>query len=405
MLKKPMWNNSKAIVHLDMDAYFASVEQLSNPMFRGKPVIITGSGKRTVVATASYEARKYGVKTGMTISQAKGHCPHAIRVIGNPEKYIYTTLKIRKALVSFTDQVELYSIDEFFADVTHSQLLFGPPEEMIRKIKAKVREMTSLPCSCGIAPNKLMAKFASTLNKPDGLTVIYPDRVADILRDLPVERLHGIGGKVGKYLGSLGITSAKELGDASISLLTAHFGVNGYMLKDMGNGISRSPVSYYWQRDKMKSIGHSYTLPADTLDSDLIRSYIFMLCQRVTTKLRRERKFSRTVVLTIRYDDFKIFSRRKTVDYLLDTIYSIYCVCLMIFRSIGKLAKPVRLLGVSVTSLTAESKQLYLFDKFDEERKLDEAIREINARFGEFTIKPASLLLIEEFERQKRQLS
>jgi len=364
-------------VHLDMDAYFASVEQRSNPLIRGKPVIVTGKGNRTVVTTSSYEGRKYGIKTGMTLVQAKRLCPHVIRIAGNPEKYIYTTLKIREALIHFTDQVELYSIDEFFLDITHSQSIFGAPEEIVKKIKDAVRNATELPCSCGLAPNKLLAKLASEMNKPDGLTIIHADEVADLLRDLPIEKLHGIGG------------------DAPLNLLTSHFGICGHTLKSMGKGIDNSPVPCYWQRNEVKSMGHSHTLPADTADPDLIKSYIRMLCQRVAERLRWEQKTSRTVVLTIKYSDFEVFSRRKTVDYIIETAPGIYHVCLRILQGIGALPKPVRMLGVSVTSLTDELRQLYLLKSLEMERNLHEVMGEINSRFGDFTIKPASLLLVQ----------
>jgi len=378
-----------------MDAYFASVEQQSNPLIRGKPVIVTGSGKRTVIVTASYEAREYGIKAGMTLTQAKRLCPYVIRVGGDLGKYIYTTLKIREVLLHFTDRIELYSIDEFFLDITHSQSIFGPPEEIVEEIKDKVRKTTGLSCSCGLAPNKLLAKLASKMNKPDGLTIIYPEKVADILSDLPVEKLHGIGERTRKYLNCLGITKANELGNAPISLLTAHFGVGGHVLNSMGKGIDNSPVPYYWEQGDIKSIGHSYTLPFDTSDLELIKSYILILCQRVTARLRKEGKAARTVALTIKYNDFKMFSRRRTVDYFINTIHGLYHVCLKILQEIGELIKPVRLLGVSVASLVEKSKQLYLFDGFEKEEKLNKAIEEINNRFGEFTIKPASLLFIE----------
>ncbi len=382
-------------MHLDMDAYFASVEQQSNPLIRGKPVIVTGQGKRTVVATASYEGRKHGIKTGMTLTEVKRLCPHVIRIVGNPEKYIYTTLKIREALIHFTDQVELYSIDEFFLDITHSQSIFGPPEEIVKKIKDEVRNATELPCSCGLAPNKLLAKLASKMDKPDGLTIIYAEEVADLLRDLPIERLHGIGRKMKVHLNRLGISKASELGDAPLNLLTSHFGICGHTLKSMGKGIDNSPVPCYWKRGEIKSMGHSYTFPSDTWDPELIRSYILMLCQKVAARLRSEQKTSRTVVLTVKYSDFETFSRRKTVDYFIDTAPRIYHVCLIILQSIGDLPKPVRMLGVSVTSLTEELKQLYLLESLEEERKLHQVIGEINSRFGDFTIRPASLLLVE----------
>lgn len=395
-----MWNDARAIAHLDMDAYFASVEQQSNPLIRGKPVIVTGKGARTIITTASYEARRYGIGTGMTIFQAKRLCPHVIRVPGDLVKYVYTTLKIQDILLNFTDRVEMYSIDEFFLDVTNSQSIFGSPEAIAEKIKDEVRKATGLSCSCGLARNKLLAKLASRMNKPDGLAIIYPEKVADILNDLPVGKLHGIGKKTAKYLNCLGINSAKELADASLSLLTSHFGFYGHILKLMGKGVDNSPVPYYWERDEVKSVGHSYTLPFDTSDVELIRSYILMLCQKVNARLRKQRKSARTVVLTIRYNDFKTFSHRKTVGYFVDTIHGIYHICLEILMGIGGLLKPVRLLGVSVTGLAGESKQLYLFEQFEREKRLDRAIEEINGRFGDFTIRPASLLLIKSYNHR-----
>lgn len=394
-----MWNSVRAVIHLDMDAYYASVEQQSNPLLSGKPIIVTGKGSRTVIVTASYEAREYGIKAGMTISEAKALCPYAVRVVGNLEKYLYTTLRIREALLRFTDRVELYSIDEFFLDVTCSQPIFGPPEAIVEKIKSEVWKATGLSCSCGLAPNKLLAKLASEMNKPDGLTIIYPEKITDILKDLPVDKLHGIGRKTRDYLSYLGITRASELGDAPIDLLTAHFGIGGHILKFMGRGIDNSPVPYYWEQDRIKSIGHSYTLPYDTSDVELIKSYILMLCQKVNTRLRKEGKCAQTVALTIRYNDYRIFSRRKTVGYSFDTIHAIYHVCLKILGDMGDLPKPVRLLGVSVTSLSDRVKQLYLLQNLEREEEINEAIEKINSKFGEFTIKPASILHAEEFER------
>ena len=379
-----------------MDAYFASVEQKCNPAIRGKPVIVTGKGTRTVIATSSYEARKYGIKTGMTVFDAERLCPYVIRIVGDPRKYLHTTLRIREALMHFTNQVELYSIDEFFLDITESQSIFGRAEEMLGMIKDKVRETTGLSCSCGLAPNKLLAKLGSGMKKPNGLTVIHPENVADILEDLPVGELHGIGSKTRKYLGYLGISKAGELAKASLNLLISHFGFYGYMLKRMGQGIDNSRVSYYWEQDEVKSVGNSYTLPSDTIDPAVVNSHILMLCQKVALRLRKERKAARTVVLTIRYDDFRTSSYRKSVGYFVDTINGVYHVCMRILQDIvGELTRPVRLLGVSVTNFVERSRQPYLFEELAKEEKLNKAIQEINDRFGEFTIKPASLLLLD----------
>lgn len=277
-------------MHLDMDAYFASVEQRSNPIIRGKPVIVTGRGLRTVVTTASYEARAYGIKTGMTVMEAVDLCPNVVRIEGNLEKYIYTTRMIRDILLSFTDRVEIYSIDEFFLDITDLIPAFGSPEKIAREIKSAIYNATKLSCSCGIASNKLLAKLASDMNKPNGLTIIHNEEVPKILSELPVSKLHGIGRKMSIYLNCLGIYTADDLANSSIDLLISHFGFLGHILKLMGKGIDNSPVHCYGELNKIKSIGHSFTLPKDTSDIEIIKSYILMLCQKSckTTKRRKQ---------------------------------------------------------------------------------------------------------------------
>lgn len=392
----------RQIVHIDMDAYFASVEQSSNPSLKGKPIIVTGSGRRTVVATASYEARKYGIKTGMTISEARELCPHVIRVDGNIDKYIYTTLKIRDILISFTDRVETYSIDEFFLDIT-GNCDFSSAEKVVRDIKYAIRKKTGLSCSCGLSFNKLLAKLGSEMNKPDGFGIITHEDLPYILATTPVEDLHGIGKKTAELLNYMGIRFAKELGEAPIELLRAHFGFWGYILKSIGRGIDNSPVRYYWEHDEPKSIGHSFTLPYDVLDPDIIRSCILMLCQKVATRLRSQNKSARTVSLTIRYDDFSTFCYRKTVGYLLNNMHDIYQVCLKILGEVEALTRPIRLLGVCVSGLVDNFGQRYLFEEMDRVERLNSAIDNINSRFGEFAIKPALLLELRNLPEQHHQ--
>jgi len=394
-----MWNSKRAIIHLDMDAYFASVEQQTNPWLKGKPIAVSGRGKRAVIATASYEAREYGISAGMTIYEARKLCPDILIVEGNQNKYIYTTLRVRDILLKYTDQVELYSIDEFFLDITNSQMIFGSPELIVKKVKDKVQEATGLSCSCGLSMNKLMAKLASKMNKPDGLTIIYPEKVPEILKELPIDKLHGIGHKTKLRLNYLGIEKASQLAEAPTDLLNTHFGIWGHILKSMGKGIDSSPVQYYWQQDQIKSISHSYTLPFDTSHIGIIRSYILMLCQRVAARLQREGKSASTIALVIRYRDFETFSRRKTVGYFVNTIHGIYFVCLKILEEIGELAKPVRLLGVSATSLADDSRQLCLLEIIQKEREFNKVVESINNRYGEFTIKPASVMFAERFEK------
>ncbi len=389
-----MSNKNRVIVHLDMDAYFASVEQQSNPYLKGKPVIVTGRGNRTIITTSSYEARAYGVKTGMSIPEARKLCPHLIRVDGNPDKYMSTTLKIRDIIIKATDRVETYSIDEFFLDITGSQSLFGEPMVIAQNIKNRIKKETGLTCSCGIAPNKLLAKLGSELQKPDGLAIVNIENFNDILKELPVGKLHGLGRKTAASLKEMGINTIGELGDASLSLLTTHFGFWGHILKRMGQGIDNSPVEYFWKHDEPKSMGHSLTLPVDVFNPIIIKAYTLMLCQKVAIRLRNEGKSAYTVSLTIRYKDFKTVCYRKTAGYLLDTPHGIYHICLKILREFVKLKKPIRLIGVGVTNLVDRPDQLYLIDELNRNESLNKAIVMINNKFGDFTIKPAMLLML-----------
>src|SRR5512136_1006250 len=229
--------NQRTIMHIDMNAFFASVEQQCNPHLRGKPIAVIGSAKRTVITTSSYEARAYGVKTGMNVYEAKQRCPHLILVIGDNRKYTWTSSQIIKIFKEFTPQVEVFSIDEAFLDVTGSLRLFGSAERIAYLIKAGIRHQFGITCSIGIAPNKLLAKLASDMQKPDGLTVIRPEEVSRILETVPVKDLCGVGRKTARQLALYGITSCGDLGRFPVGVLRQRFGVIGERLQQMGRGL------------------------------------------------------------------------------------------------------------------------------------------------------------------------
>ncbi len=235
-------SSNRIIMHIDMNAFFASVEQQGNPELRGKPIAVIGSAKRTVITTSSYEARAYGVKTGMATWEARQKCPHIIFVIGDNRKYTYTSAQMVKLMMQFTPLVEVFSIDEAFLDVTGSLKLFGSAERIAFLLKARIRHELGLTCSIGIAPNKLLAKLASEMQKPDGLTIIAPDRVTAVLERMPIKELCGIGRKVEKQLNDLNIFTCGELGRFPVERLKRRFGINGERLSLMGQGIDDAPV-------------------------------------------------------------------------------------------------------------------------------------------------------------------
>ena len=394
---------SRVILLLDMDAYFASVEQRANPSLRGKPIIVCGEG-RTVVTTASYEARKYGVKIAMTLPEAKKLCPEVITVYGNPEKYIDTSLGIHKILLEFTDLVEAFSIDECFLDITQLSRQGFSPQEISNKIKERLKEEFGLSCSIGIGPNKLIAKLASKMQKPDGLVEIRKEDIADLFSKLPIEELQGVGvgNKLARRLKSLGIGTAGKLGEASISLLTANFGIWGYHLKKMGKGEDDSKVPRYSECEQEKSIGHSHTLPKDTWDQAVIKSYLRMLSEKVGVRLREANLTGRTINLMVRYSDFNDFLKQHSLGCYIKTGFEIYSASYRIFKDILPLRKAVRLLGVSISNLCVDNKQQFLFRSMEREERLVETVDAINEKYGEFTIKPSSLLVAERFGLEER---
>lgn len=384
----------RIIMHIDMNAFFASVEQRANPALRGKPIAVTGSAKRTVITTASYEARKFGVKTGMTKYEAKRLCPSVIFVVGDNSKYIDASVRILGIIRDFSPVVEVYSIDEAFADITGVNI-FGQPETLAMKVKERIRQETGLTCSIGIAPNKLLAKLASDMQKPDGLVLIGDADVRGVLENLPVGELWGIGPKLTAHLGSLGVKTCGELGRFPASVLRERFGIIGEKLKWMGQGIDDAPVISAGEEQEAKSIGHSTTLPQNISDKREIKKWILKLSEMAGARARKHGFKARKVCLTIRYPDFFTFSKQTALRQHTNDTRAIYLCATGILDSI-RLRSEIRLLGVSLSGLVKGSTQLPLFE---DERKRGEMLRamdEINSRFGDFTLTWGSLLEREE---------
>jgi DNA polymerase-4 len=375
-----------------MNAFFASVEQSANPELQGKPIAVVGSGHRTVITTSSYEARAFGVKTGMAIWEAKRYCPQLIIVVGDTRKYARTSREIMAMLQDYTPEVEVFSIDEAFMDVTHSMKMFGSPEDIACQLKARIRHRFGITCSIGIAPNKLLAKLASDMQKPDGLTVIKPEEVSRVMERLPIRDLCGIGKKMQHHLNLMSIYTCGELGRCDVDRLTRKFGVTGKRLKQMGLGIDDSPVIPVGQEEDVKSVGHSMTLEQDIDDPLEIRRFLLQLAEMVGRRARRYGVSGRTIALYIRYADFfTSFSKQTTLKNHINLSDEIYKAALDILDTV-ELEQPVRLLGVSLSNLNHEAQQMSLFGEDRRKSGATRAMDEVNGKFGEMTVTFGSLL-------------
>ncbi|MCK5236594.1 MAG: DNA polymerase IV, partial [Deltaproteobacteria bacterium] len=291
----------RIIMHVDMDAFFASVEQKCDPTLRGKAIAVIGSDKRTVVTTSSYEARARGVRTGMNKYEAKRVCPELILVVGDNKKYMHASTKVFEILKRTTPLVEPCSIDEGFIDVT-GQHSMGSKRDIADYIRGAVEDEIGITCSVGVAPNKLLAKLASGMQKPNGVTIIESSDIKDVIESLPVKKLCGIGSRMETHLKAMGVRTCGELGNFPVSALRRRFGITGERLSLMGQGIDVLPVVPISKDDAVKSIGHSRTLPKDVRDPEAIRRYLLKLTEMVCRRARRYELMGSTIAVTIRYD-------------------------------------------------------------------------------------------------------
>ena len=373
------------ILHIDMDAFFISVEQRDNPSLMGKPAAVCGSLSRSVVTSATYEARPYGIRAGMSTQEAKRRCPQLILVKGNHSKYTETAARIFSILKDYTPLVEVASIDEAYLDITQSQLLFKSPFHIARSIKDRILQKEKLTCSIGIAPNKLLAKLGSRLKKPDGLVIIKKEEVEGVLKDLPVSKLFGIGPKLGEALNSMGILTCGQLKIFPVPLLTKRFGVIGERLHEMALGKDDHPVIPFDEEEDAKSISHSVTLEEDSSDPHLLRKVLLQLSEKASRRMRKEGFYGRRIAITVRYSDFYTFSKQKTIPQWINSGNEIFRNALELFESIPH-PKPIRLLGVGVSLLKKEGCQLDLFEKRDKKDSLLKAMDRVNERFGDWTL-------------------
>ncbi len=371
----------RRILHVDLDAFFVSVEQTLDPALRGKSVVVGGNpNSRGVVACASYEARVYGLKAGMSLAVAQRLCPHAIFLGGNFYHYRNASARFLDILSEFTPDVEPLGLEEAFLDLTGFEPIYGPVRETALRIKRRIRGELGLTASVGIAGSKVVAKVASDLSKPDGLVEVVPGEERIFLAPLPVTRLPCVGPKTERVLQRIGITTIGELGRLPISFLRHIFGVHGDVIHRYANGIDNRGLEL---PAPAKSISRESTFAEDTLDRTFLSATLHYLGERVGATLRSQGKQARCVTLKLRYADFESITRSRTLREGIDTDRAIFEVGRRLMeKALEQRAMPVRLVGIGVSNLI-EGRQLNMFDPWAErQERLNEAIDRIRGKYG-----------------------
>ena len=385
---------TRSIIHLDMDAFYASVEQLDNPTLQGKPVIVGGCSMRGVVSAASYEARRYKIHSAMPIAQAMKLCPHGVFLPVRMKRYKEVSARIFVIFQKYTPLVEPLSLDEAFLDVTGSRKLFGTAENIARQIRREVFAETGLTISAGVACSKLVAKIASDMNKPDGLTIAPAGHEAEFLAPLPIKRLWGVGRKTRETLGTLGVKTIGDLAALPLELLEKKFGKHGRSLHNAALGLDERDVE---TEHATKSVGHEYTFDKDLLEIETIQRELLELAGMVAKRLRRYGLQGRTITLKVKYHDFKQITRSATIKQPTADSKGIFTEVLQLLPKTAAGQKPIRLLGISVSGLKLESgfQQQFLFQGMQTVKKrqeINKALDKIQKKYGATAIMPGSLL-------------
>ncbi|MGD8987968.1 MAG: DNA polymerase IV [Syntrophobacterales bacterium] len=385
---------TRAIIHLDMDAFYAAVEVLDDPTLRGKPVIVGGSKERGVVSSASYEARKFGIHSAQPIATAARLCPHGVFLPVRIWRYQEVSRQIFAIFQRYSPLVEPISLDEAFVDVTGSTRLFGSPEEIARKIKQQVVKETELTVSAGVAPSKFVAKIASDIQKPDGLTIVPQGNVVEFLDPLPIKKLWGVGQATHKTLSHLGVKTIGDLSRLPSELLVRRLGKQGLHLYLLANGVDEREVE---AERKVKSIGHEQTYRVDIQDKEAAKKELLSLATRVARRLRGHGYVGKTITLKVKYHDFVQITRSTTLAEATDDSREIYSSCCAMLDKTDAGKRPIRLFGISLAQLSFsdEDKQLDLFDDKavpQKRRRLNRALDAISDKFGDEAIVPGTLL-------------
>ena len=377
-----------------MDAFYPAVEVLDKPELKGKPVIVGGSKERGVVSSASYEARRFGVHSAQPIATAIKLCPEGIFMPVRMSRYKEVSTQVFEIFHSFTPLVEPLSIDEAFLDLTGAERLMGQTEAIAKKIKETVLRKIGLTVSAGVASSKFVAKIASDIHKPDGLTVVPPDQVREFLDPLPVKKMWGVGKITQQALARLNVRTFKDLRQIPVEILKKNFGKHGAAMHLLSMGVDEREVE---PEREIKSIGHEQTFMKDILNPDHARKEILSLANRVALRMRREEVRGSTVSLKVKYSDFTQITRAETLPESTDDTMEIYSTSCRLLKKTAVGKRPVRLLGISLSQLTSleGEKQLLLFDQdkgYQKRKDLNTALDSICDKFGEKSIRPATLI-------------
>jgi DNA polymerase-4 len=381
------------ILHIDMDAFYASVEQLDNPWLKGKCVIVGGTSNRGVVSASSYEARKFGVRSAMPIFQARQKCPEGVFIPPRMERYKEVSKKIMAILREFSPQVEVVSIDEAYIDISGGQRLHGDPEMVAMDIKNKIKEKLGLTCSVGVAPGKFLAKVASDMDKPDGLTIIGPQQVNQFIETLAVQKVPGVGKKTFLQLESMGIKTLGDVKKFPEKMLLDRLGKFGQRLIELASGRDHSTVTPW---SPHKSISSERTLGEDTDDKKLLYKYLLKQSEEIARQLRKSNVKAKTITLKLKHADFKQFTRSKTIDTPTQSSETIYRYAVRLLDDY-RLTQKIRLIGVGTSGFKSTDRpvQLNLFDRVKESdqtwEKVDRTVETITKKFGRDAIKRGTL--------------
>jgi DNA polymerase-4 len=378
---------ARCIFHIDLDAFFVSVEQVLNPKLKGNPVIVGGDPERRgVVASASYEARHFGIHAGMPSSKALRLCPQAISIRSHFSLYKDASAKFMKILGDFSPHIEPLGLDEAYLDVTGCEEPYGSPRQLARAIKERINKELKLTASVGIATCKVVAKIASDLCKPDGLLQIAPGEEQAFLNPLPIAKLPGVGKKTEQALKEVGITTIGDLASLPSEMVKRRFGATGAVIHSYAKGIDDRQVE---APGEAKSISQQLTFARDTLDRNFLEANLHNLCQEVCQDLRSQNKRAKCVAIRLRYADFKTITRQVILREASDVTQVIFATAQQLLtKALAQQEKPIRLIGIRISSLMGEGKQLPMFDSGTEKPEhLDKAIDKIRRKYGSTAIK------------------